>query len=142
MARILGLDVGTHRIGIALSDETLLIAQPLKSLKVGSTLDGVIKQITTLCKENDVQTIVVGLPLSLSGGNKGDSVTRAKEVGSRLQAKLGVEIVFLDERFTTAQSERLLIEAGMRRTKRRQVVDKVAASLILQSYLDSKGHRE
>ncbi len=139
MARILGLDVGTNRIGIALSDETALIAQPYQSLKVGSTLGGIVNEIEVLCKENDVQTIVVGLPLSLGGGQSCESVTRAKEVGALLEARLGVEIVFIDERFTTAQSERLLIDAGVRRKKRRQVVDKVAASLILQSYLDARG---
>lgn len=139
---ILGLDVGTLRIGVALSDETGLIAQPLTSLEAGGSLDTVIDRIVEHCNEHNVETIVVGMPLSLSGGSRGQSAMRAREIGTRLEAGLNVSVVYWDERFTTAQAERVLIDARVSRAKRRKIIDKVAASLILQSYLDSRGRDE
>ncbi len=138
--RVLGLDVGTHRIGVAMSDETGLIATPLTYLKVGKNLDDVLGEIRTLCSEHQVKTVVLGLPLSLGGGAGGLSVRRAKKLGELLESAAGLQVVYWDERFTTLEAERLLVEADMRRKSRRDVVDKVAAALILQGYLDSQEH--
>ncbi len=137
--RTLCLDVGTHRIGVAVSDESGIIAQPLTSIKVTSSVSKVIDEVKALCEEYEIQTIVVGLPLCLSGGSHGKSAMAAKDIGSRIEESVGVLVTYWDERFTTAEAERVLIDAGVRRANRCQVVDKVAASLILQGYLDAKG---
>jgi putative Holliday junction resolvase len=135
--RILGLDIGSSRIGVALSDETGLIASPLTCIEVRRDFANAVTQITDLCEEHEVNKIVIGLPLSLSGGGGGMSVRMVKKLGTLLENNLNREIVYMDERFTTAEAERLLISADVRRDSRRKVVDKVAASLILQSYLDA-----
>ena len=140
--RVLGLDVGTHRIGVALSDETGLIASPLTYLNVGKNIEGVLGEVATLCSEHQVTTVVVGLPLSLGGGEGGSSVRRAKKMGELLETTMDLRVVYWDERFTTMEAERLLVAADVRRKSRRDVVDKVAAALILQGYLDSKEYNE
>jgi putative Holliday junction resolvase len=136
--RLLGLDVGTDRIGVALSDGLGLTAQPLISLAVRGR--DPLPLLVDLCREHDVSVVVVGLPLSLGGGDGGAGARRARRLGERLAEAAGVEVVYRDERFTTAEAERVLIGAGVRRDKRRQVVDKLAASLILQGYLDGRAN--
>lgn len=133
--RILALDVGTRRIGVAISDESALIAQPLNYIDVKSI--NPVNEIARLCRENRVKRVIVGLPLSMSGGDRGTSSRRAKALGKVLEEKVGLEVVYFDERFTTTQADRALIEGNVSRQKRREVVDKVAAALILQAYLDS-----
>jgi putative Holliday junction resolvase len=138
--RILGLDVGTERIGVALSDELGLTAQPLETVPAGRGNDP-LERIVEICEEQGVERIVVGLPLALSGGDRGEGSRRARSIGDQLGERLGAEVVYWDERFTTAEAERVLVAAGVRRSKRRQVVDKLAASLILQGYLDGQAHK-
>ncbi|MCP4677185.1 MAG: Holliday junction resolvase RuvX [Deltaproteobacteria bacterium] len=140
--RVLGLDVGSRRIGLAISDETGTIAQPLKFIAVKSSYDEAISEIKKLCEEYSVQAIVVGLPLSLSGGDQGASAAAAKHVGDLLAKRLGISVEYWDERFTTTEAERLLVNARVRRADRRAAVDKVAAALILQGYLDAKSYQE
>ncbi|MCK9459284.1 MAG: Holliday junction resolvase RuvX [Proteobacteria bacterium] len=135
--RALGLDVGSHRIGVALSDDLKITAQPLVVLAVQGGRD-VVDRIRALCAEHEVDTIVIGLPLSMSGGDRGSSGVRARELAARLGEAVSAEIVLWDERFTTAQAERVLIEGNVRRADRRKVVDKIAAALILQGYLDAR----
>ncbi len=137
--RFLGLDVGTDRIGVALSDETGLIASPHSSLQVKSGLDRVLRDIEALVESEEVGGVVVGLPLSLGGSEQGESCARSKKVGAMLESRLGMTVVYWDERFSTAEAERMLISADVGRKSRRKVVDKVAAALILQSYLDARG---
>ena len=140
--RCLGIDVGTARIGVALSDELGVTAGPLLTLEIEGSLAETAARIADLCTEHDVGTVVVGLPLSLEGRDRGQSASRARKLGERVAAAAPVEVVYRDERFTTAEAERVLVTAGLRRSKRRQVVDKVAASLILQSYLDARARPE
>jgi len=135
--RTLGLDVGSRRIGVALSDELKITAQPLVVLVAKSRRDAVAR-IRELCAEHEVDTIVIGLPLSMSGGDRGSSAARAREFAGRLAEEVAAEIVLWDERFTTAQAERVLIQGNVRRRDRRAVVDKIAAALILQGYLDAR----
>lgn len=135
--RVLGLDIGTRRIGVALSDETRTISSPLVVLDVLPGSDPV-PLIVELCREHEVSTVVVGLPLSLSGGTAGRSARLAEALGRRIEALAKIELVFIDERFSSAEANRLLVGAGQRRDQRRQTVDKVAAALILQVYLDGK----
>ncbi len=138
MARVLGLDVGTHRIGVAVSDESGTIASPLESVPAGAAF---MERLGEICREQNVHKVVVGLPLTLSGGDRNDSTVRAKRLGKIVGNRLGLEVVYFDERFTTTQAERVLIDAGVRRKGRREVVDKMAASLILQAYLDQAANR-
>lgn len=137
--RYLGLDVGTDRIGVALSDETGLIASPHSTLQVKSGLKRAIDQIEALVESEEVSAIIIGLPLSLDGGAQGASCGRSKKVGAALELRLGLAVYYWDERFSTAEAERVLIAADMGRKARRKVVDKVAAALILQGYLDARG---
>ena len=133
--RALGLDVGSRRIGVALSDELKITAQPFAVLDAKGD---VVARIAALCEEHEVDTIVVGLPLSMGGGEKGASSVRAKELAARLKERVGAKIVLRDERFSTAEAERVLLLGDVRRDKRRAVVDKIAAAIILQGYLDAR----
>jgi len=135
--RTLGLDVGSRRIGVALSDELGITAQPLVVLDAKNRREAVAR-IRELCAEHEVDMIVIGLPLSMSGGDRGSSAARAREFAGRLAEEVTAEIVLWDERFTTAQAERVLIQGNVRRKNRRAVVDKIAAALILQGYLDAQ----
>lgn len=129
----MALDVGDARIGIALSDLMKMIASPLETLKVRSA-DIDTDYIAQLVKEKDVETVVVGLPLRMDG-NESDQTVKTKTFAAVLENKISVPIVFQDERLTSVSAENALLEADMRRDKRKQVIDQVAAALILQAYL-------
>jgi putative Holliday junction resolvase len=131
--RVLGIDPGERRVGVALSDPGRVIASPLEVID-RRRMD-VAERVADLCGEYDVTTIVVGLPVSL-GGTEGPAAERARELGSQVTASIGHDVVYWDERFTTVTAEASLLEAGMRRDRRRERRDMVAAAVILQSYLD------
>jgi putative Holliday junction resolvase len=132
VSRSLGIDYGTKRVGLALSDTLGLTASPLAVVPRSSVVDEVMR----LVKEQDVGTIVVGLPTGL-GGDEGMSASEARELADELATATGVDVVLRDERYTTRIAESALLESGMRRRERRESVDKVAAAIILQDYLDS-----
>src|SRR5579883_1296600 len=135
--RVLGLDVGTKTIGVALSDEGGVIAHPLKTLKrLGDESDS--KQLQVLCQQHQVGQVVVGLPLDLSG-RVGKMASTVLRLVARLRQDLKVEVVTWDERFTTSQAERTLLSANVKRQARKEVVDQMAAALILQGFLDHQG---
>lgn len=132
--RILALDVGDKRIGIAISDPTGVLATAERVLRRKS----IEKDLTALCelvKEYEAEAVVVGLPLHLSGhaGEQAQGVTRLVD---RLRERLAVPVTMWDERLSTKGAQRLLIEAGMSRAKRAARIDAAAAAVILQSYLD------
>lgn len=132
--RVLGVDWGERKLGIAVSDETRTVASPLtveRCRSDGERVNAILKHTRDL----GVNTVVLGMPLSLSGeeGPTGRAVRRFSEI---LAKRLEVPLVLWDERLTTGSAQRALIEAGLRRSKRKEVVDKVAASVMLQSYLD------
>ena len=135
--RSLGLDVGTVTIGVAISDPLGMFAQPVRTLGLhvlGQAPQGAER--AELVREREVSRIIVGLPLRMDA-SEGDSAREARRMAEALGAALeGVTIVLQDERFSTAEAERALIEGNVRRSKRKQVIDQVAAVLILQSYLD------
>jgi putative Holliday junction resolvase len=135
--RVLGIDLGEVRIGLALSDPLGLTAQPLKTLKrVGPKKD--LRALAALAREHDATTVVIGLPLLLSG-EEGSKAEEAREFAENLGRHLqGARIELWDERMTTVLAERAMIEGSVRRRKRREKVDSLAAALILQSYLDSR----
>ncbi len=135
MTRILGLDPGERRVGVALSDPTGTIASPHSVIDRRSV--ELTEAVRSLCEEHDVEQIVVGLPTGLSGV-EGPSAKAARAVGTALAEATGIPVEYQDERFTTVTAEAALLEGGVRRAKRRDVRDKVAAAVILQTYLDRK----
>ncbi len=136
--RFLGLDIGTVRIGLALSDETGLIASPLGTVSAAQPFENIATELADICSENNVTVLVVGLPLSMSGQSRGATARLCKAMGKRLGETLNLKTVFVDERFTTAQADRVLISGNVNRKKRKQTVDKVAAAIMLQNFLDER----
>lgn len=135
VGRILAVDLGTKRIGLALSDPLGLTAQPMPTLKAeGWETD--VAAIGRIAAERGAQALVVGLPLRMSG-RAGPEARRAESFAQALREKIKLPVHTWDERLTTAASERSLIEAGRSRKKRRAAVDSAASILILQSYLDT-----
>ena len=134
--RILALDVGEKRIGLAMSDELGWTAQGLPTLERQSS-DQDLSAIVQLAKEHKVTEIVVGMPVNMNGtlGKKAEEVT---EFLQDLKQKTDIPIKVWDERLTSLQAERIMIAANVSRKKRKQKSDKLAAQLILQGYLDSK----
>ena len=136
MGRILGIDVGTKTLGLAISDETGTIALPLEVVhRVGMRRD--IERLAAIVAERDVTQAVIGLPLEMSG-ERGTMADEADAVADALSARCGITVHRWDERLTTVAAERMLIEADVSRKRRKQVVDKIAATLILQGWLDRK----
>ena len=132
--RVLSLDVGQRRIGVALSDALGLTAQPLTVLeRRGTTAD--LDALAALVAQHQVETIVVGLPLTMRG-ERGPQAQRAASFADTLRRKVSVPVELADERLTTVQGERALLETDTSRRKRKQVIDQIAAQLILQQYLD------
>ena len=141
--KILGLDVGDKKIGVAISDSLFLIAQGLKTIKRDSDKKA-IDEIVDIIKDKNVKKIVVGLPKHMNN-TLGTQVEKTKKFMSKLAKKIkytnrldyNVDIIYFDERLTSISAERLLIKGNVSRENRKDVIDKVAASIILQNYLDS-----
>jgi putative holliday junction resolvase len=133
--RILALDHGTKRIGLAISDETAVIAQPLEFL-AAEPLDGFLKRLKEIVDSREVGEILVGIPRNMNG-TYGPAAAKAREFVAALQNVLTIPVKTWDERLTSVQANRFLIETGMRREKRKTKVDQTAAAIMLQSYLDS-----
>ena len=133
MGRILALDVGDRRIGVAVSDEMHLIATPHSVYtRVGYAPD--VKHVQQLCAELGADRIVCGLPRNMDG-SEGSQAEKVRAFAEKL-AESGLTVEFQDERLSTVSAHQALIEGGMRRDQRKGTVDKVAAAVILQSYLD------
>lgn len=140
MTRYLGVDYGTKRVGLAISDGLGLTAHPLQVV----ARPAVVKRVQELHAEYTVTTVVVGLPTGLAG-QEGASAAGARALGDELSAATGIPVEYLDERFTSRLAEKALLQSGMKRRERRETVDKVAAAIILQDYLDiraAKGNHE
>ena len=134
MKKIIGLDIGKVRIGIATSDILGIIASSYEVYnRRNMYLD--VRYMKTLQDKLDADTFVIGLPLKLDG-SEGDSVQMVKEFAEELSKITDAKIIFQDERLSTVSAERILIESNMRREKRKNVIDQVAATIILQNYLD------
>ena len=134
--RILALDVGTKRIGLAVSDPLGITAQGLEVLTRTDRASD-LERLVQVAREWRVQLVVVGLPRHMDG-RLGSSAPQILELVEILQKTLGVEVVTWEERLTTVEAERVLIQADVSRRRRRQVVDQLAAVLILQNYLDHR----
>lgn len=130
----LGIDYGDSRIGIALSDSLNILASGKETYKThGFNYD--IAYIEKFAKDNNVDVVIFGLPINMDG-TLGERAEKTKEFAEKFSAKSGIKIEYVDERLTTVESERRLIEIGTRRDKRKEVIDMVAATIILQAYLD------
>ena len=140
--RVIGLDYGSKTVGVALSDELMLTAQPLTTIHRDrpTKLRQTLAQIEQIIEQYDVDRIVVGWPKKLDN-EEGERCEKTKEFGDMLENRTGLEIIYQDERRTTAQADGVLAQGGIRKDKRKQYIDKMAASLILQNYLDTLSHR-
>ena len=134
LMRIMGLDIGSHTIGVAISDELGITAQGLKTLRRKS-MDEDFKEIAGIIRQFEIEKIVVGLPKNMDGtlGRQAEIVLKWMKV---LKDKIPIPVVTWDERLSTVGASKVLLEADLSRRKRKKVIDKVAAVLILQGYLD------
>ena len=132
--RILAIDPGSVRLGLALSDPSGTIAQPLSVLSRRSEAED-LKALVDLVARHDIAAIVIGLPRTMNGRLE-TAAQEAQAFGARVAQATGRPVAYWDERLTTVAAERYLIEQGKRRSKRRQEVDRMAATLLLQGYLD------
>lgn len=132
--RLLGLDIGGRRIGVAVSDETGMIASPAAMIPRQSDVAG---QLRELVERYSAAMLIVGLPVGLSG-REGPQAAEVRAYTDALAVEVGVPVEYWDERLSTSIAERSLIAQGTRRNKRKEQVDAVAAAVILQSYLDNQ----
>lgn len=133
--RKIALDVGDVRIGIATSDPMGIIASGYETYTKTKSEENDFRYFSELAKQKQCDTFVLGLPINMDG-TEGPRAVSVREFGEKLKQYTDIKVVFQDERLSTVSAEKALIEGGMRREKRKKVIDKVAASIILQSYLD------
>ena len=133
MTRVIGLDYGAKRVGVAVSDRTRMIASPYSVVETTRA----VEVIADLVLAEEAELVVVGLPVGLAG-NETASTVGARRFADELSERLSVTVELADERFTSKVAESVLTDAGMTRQRRRQIRDKLAATVMLQSYLDSQ----
>lgn len=136
MSRVLAVDPGSKRVGLAVSDPTGTIAQALSTVPA-EPVESLAVRLAEIAKAQDARRIIVGLPLRMNGRH-GPEAAAAQELADALRKASGLPIELVDERLTTAEAERSLIAGGVRREKRKLSIDKVAATLLLQAHLDRK----
>ena len=137
--RLLGLDVGSKTVGVAISDELGITAQKLETIQIDeSRYNFGMRPLKKLVRQYEVDGFVLGLPKNMDG-TSGSSVARSKQYGERLKEKFDLPVYYMDERLTTVQADRILVEeAGVHdRVERKKVIDQMAAVLILQNYLEA-----
>lgn len=140
--RILGLDYGSKTVGVAVSDATCLIAQPLETIerKQENKLRQTYARIEALIEEHEAGKIVVGLP-KMMNNTEGTRVEATRKFAADLERRTGLPVIFVDERLTTVEANRILEATGVCVSGRKEHIDKMAAAIILQSYLDREAHR-
>ena len=138
--RILGLDFGSKTVGVAVSDPLFLTAQGVEIVRreKPTKLRKTLARIGEIIEEYNCESIVLGLPLNMDG-SEGERCEKTREFATMLEARFNLPIIFYDERLTTVQADEIMSESGIKgRLERKQYVDKIAAMLILQSYLDEQ----
>ena len=140
MTRVLGVDVGTVRIGLAISDPGRTVATPLETLDAGDAngddwAETIAARLAAVAEQRMCDTVVIGLPRGMSG--RDTASTRAARAVAKALTRTGIAVVLWDERLSSAEAERVLVGAGRRRAQRREERDRVAATLILQGWLDA-----
>lgn len=134
MPSLLGLDLGEKRVGVALSDETMTIASPFKTINFQGRKQ-ILREVREIAQDYQIQKIVVGLPLTLQG-EQGVAALKVQEHIEWFRSHSSFVWVLWDERLTTQEAERMLIQADVSRARRKEVIDQIAAQRMLQSYLD------
>jgi len=134
--RVLGIDYGDRRIGLALGDTDVGIAMGLPTLERRSAGADIIEPLRRICREQGVRRIVVGLPVNMDG-TQGERARLSLAFAQGLRTALDIEVETFDERLTTRQADRAMLEGNLSRKKREARVDRLAAQLLLQSYLDA-----
>lgn len=146
--RVLGLDYGTKTVGVAVSDPLEITAQPLETIerksagKLRQTLariEAIIEEYGAAGQQEKIEKIVLGYPKNMNN-TEGDRCEATVSFKNDLERRTGLEVVLWDERLTTVEAERILMDSGVRRENRKTYIDKMAAAVILQSYLDSKSN--
>lgn len=135
--RILGVDPGEKRIGLAISDPLGITAQGLPTILVTS-IGETIQKIGEAARRLEVVQMVIGLPLNMDG-SEGEQAQKSRKLGQRLEADLGLPVIYWDERLTSLMAEAAMLEGDLSRTRRKEESDRLAAQLILQNYLDGEG---
>lgn len=137
--RYLGLDVGSKTVGVAVSDQLGWTAQPVTTLQIDEVKQEFgLDQLEKIIQEYQIQTVIIGLPKNMNN-TIGERVDAVKNYGELIKNRFNLEIEYIDERLSTTQAQRMLTEeANISRDKRKKVIDKMAATLILQSYLDRR----
>ena len=131
----MGIDYGDKRVGIAMTDALCIISSPFEVYRnIGR--DDVIAHIVSLVKEYKVDEIAMGLPINMDG-SEGERALLHREIGEEIALKSGAKVYFVDERLTSAEAEEILISSGVRREKRKELIDKISAQIILQTFIDS-----
>ena len=140
--RVMGLDYGDKTVGVAVSDELGITAQPITTIERerATKLRKTYQEIEKLIEEYRVTLIVVGKPVSMNG-TEGERVELTRAFEEELRRRTGLEIVEVDERLTTAQADRILEETGVAHSRRKDYIDKMAAAIILQTYLDGRENK-
>lgn len=141
--RIMGLDFGSKTVGVAVSDELLVTAQGVEIIcrQEANKLRRTLARIEELIVEYEVEEIVLGLPKNMNA-TEGERAELTREFQEKLERRTGLPVTLWDERLTTVAADRAMMEAGIRRENRKDYVDKIAAALILQGYLDNRSFRE
>lgn len=141
--RIMGLDYGSRTVGVALSDELLLTAQPLETIvrKEEKKLRQTCARIEEIIRQYGVEKIVLGLPLHMDDSESPVS-EKARAFGSMLERRTGLPVIMQDERLTTAEADEILEESGVPKSERKVYIDRIAAGFILQDYLNNRAERE
>ncbi len=134
MSRYLGIDFGEKRVGVAITDPTRTIAQPLKTISYTS-LKKLVTEIKTLLNEKQVVKVIVGLPLSMKGSDSAQTRV-VREFAERLRKSCAVPVELIDERLTTVQAHQVMHQMGKKPSRHREKVDQIAAQYILQTYID------
>ena len=141
--KLMGLDYGTKTVGVAVSDGLMLTAQPVETItrKSSNKLRKTLARIEALVQEHGIEKIVLGYPKNMNN-TLGVRVEETLEFKEMLERRMGLPVVLWDERLTTMESERILMAGGVRRENRKDIIDQLAASIILQSYMDSERKEE
>ena len=141
--RVIGLDYGTKTVGVAISDEMKLIAQPLVTIerKQANKLRQTYAAIEQIIAQQDVELIVLGYPKNMNN-TEGERVEATKEFKEALERRTGLEVVLIDERLTTVEANRILEDTGVALSARKEHIDKMAAAIILQNYLDMEYNKK
>lgn len=142
IGRLMGLDVGDARVGVAISDELGITAQPHSTLKRSSGDKSLLEQINRIVEELSIKKVVVGLPLGLDGSET-EQTKKTREFAQALEKSLlsdglSIEVDFQDERLSSVEAERVLQDKKLKNSERRAAIDRMAASILLRSYLESK----